>query len=102
MHEKLQRLIIGVSGQEHGLSMHSPLPSIMQLCAQKSGPSLLIFSFSSDPSSAHNASGWVLPLFRQQIFFMKEVDKRDGKMIVTHYLPCIVEGFFWILHFINT
>ena len=35
----------------------------------------------------HNAGGWVLPLFSQQIFLTKEVDKLDGKMIVAHYQP---------------
>ena len=34
VHEKLQRLIIGVSGQEHGLSMHSPLPSTAIVCSK--------------------------------------------------------------------
>ena len=33
------------------------------------------------------ASGRVLPIFSQQIFLTKEVDKRDGKMIVDHYQP---------------
>ena len=41
------------------------------------------FCFSLGASPAHNAGGRVLPLFSQQIFFTK-VDKRDGKMIVTH------------------
>ena len=48
------------------------------------GPNSLIFSFSSGASPAHNAGGQVLPLFSQQAFLMKEVDKRDGKMIITH------------------
>ena len=51
------------------------------------GPNSLIFSFSSGASPAHNAGGWVLPLFSQQIFLTKEVDKLDGKMIVAHYPP---------------
>ena len=36
---------------------------------------------------------WVLPLFSQQIFLMKEVDKRDGKMIVAHYQPLYMGSF---------
>ena len=54
---------------------------------QTLGPNSLIFSFSSDASPVHNAGRWVLPLFSQQIFLTKEVDKRDGKMIDAHYLP---------------
>ena len=52
------------------------------------GPNLLIFNFSSGASPAHNVSGWVLPLFSQQIFLTKEVDKCDGKMIVAHFRHC--------------
>ena len=51
------------------------------------GSNSLIFSFSSGASSAHNGGGRVLPLFSQQIFLTKEVDKRDGEMIVAHYPP---------------
>ena len=51
------------------------------------GPNSLIFSFSSGASPAHNVGGRVLPLFSQQIFLTKEVDKRDGKMIVAHCPP---------------
>ena len=38
-------------------------------------------------SPVHNVGRRVLPLFSQQIFLAKEVDKCDGKMIVAHYLP---------------
>ena len=57
------------------------------------GPNSLIFSFSPGASPAHNAGGWVLPLFSQQIFLTKEVDKRDGKMIVAHYPPLYMGSF---------
>ena len=53
----------------------------------KLGPNSLIFSFSSGASPAHNVGGQVLPLFSQQMFLTKEVDKCDGKMIVAHYPP---------------
>ena len=53
------------------------------------GPNPLIFSFSSGASLAQNAGGRVLSLFNQQIFLMKEVDKRDGKMIISHYPPLL-------------
>ena len=51
------------------------------------GPNSLIFRFSSGASPAHSAGGRVLPLFTQQVFIMKEVDKCDSKMIVAHYPP---------------
>ena len=57
------------------------------------GPNSLIFSFSSGASLAHNAGGWVLPLFSQQIFLTKEVDKHDGKMIVAHYQQLYMGSF---------
>ena len=57
------------------------------------GPNSLIFSFSSGASPAHNVGRWVLPLFSQQIFLMKEVDKRDSKMIVAHYPPLYMGSF---------
>ena len=47
----------------------------------------MIFGFSSGASPTYNAGGRVLQLFRQQVFLTKEVDKRDGKMIVAHYQP---------------
>ena len=52
------------------------------------GPNLMIFSFSSGASPAHNAGGRVLPLFSQPIFLTKELDKRGGKMIVAHFRHC--------------
>ena len=59
----------------------------ISIAALYPGPNSLIFSFSSGASPAHNAGGRVLPLFSQLIFLTKEVDKRDGKMIVAHYQP---------------
>ena len=52
-------------------------------------PQFVDFSFSSRVSPAHNVGRQVLPLFSQQIFLTKEVDKLklDGKMIVAHYPP---------------
>ena len=45
----------------------------------------MIFSFLSGASPAHNAGRQAL--FSQLIFLAKDIDKRDGKMIVTHYPP---------------
>ena len=59
----------------------------------KLGPNLSIFSLSSGASPAHDAGGRVLPFFSQQIFLKKEVDKRDGKMIVAHYPPLYMGSF---------
>ena len=64
------------------------LNKIWLKAVQELGPNSLIFSFSSGASPAHNAGGQVLPLFSQQVFLTKEVGKRDGKMVVAHYLPC--------------
>ena len=61
--------------------MHSPLPSIMQLCAQKAGPNLFQFLIRCFPSTQ---CGWAGITISQQIFLTKEVDKHDGKMIVAH------------------
>ena len=44
------------------------------------------------PSPAHNVGGWVLPLFSQQIFLTTEVEKYDGKMIIAHYLPVLLDS----------
>ena len=69
---------------------------LMYLCSyvhkNTLGPNSLVFSFSSGASPAHNAGGRVLPLFGQQIFLTKKVAKRDGKIIVTYYLP-LLKGY---------
>ena len=60
----------------------------------KAGPSLLIFSFSSGASPAHNAGGYVLPLciyIQPTDIFTKEVDKQ---MISVHNLPAIEKRSF--------
>ena len=73
--------------------MHGGLTSFTdEQHRRKLGPNSLIFSFSSGASPAHNAGGRVSPLFSQQIFLMKEVDKRDGKMHDRRSLSAIVEG----------
>ena len=54
------------------------------------GPNLLILSFSSGASPAHNTGRWVLPLFSQQILLTKEVDKRDSRMIICHFCHCVL------------
>ena len=58
---------------------------------------MLIFSFSLGPLHTVWAGGYCILICSQQIFLMKELDKRKLCQEDQCSLYAIVEGFFWIL-----